>query len=302
MQQKKNIKLFILWIIVLSVTVIVGFYKPETNKLDIDKAYFSLKNEVNNIDEVTITGSIADISLQKNGKQWSLNKDYIADLSKINDLLGVLSEVSVRRKAANNVQKKIMTSENINYKISLYANDELIRSFEVAENNQGTLTYFIDKIAYVVNIPGYNYHIADLFKLSVEEWRSPYIFVSNWTTLDKMQINFPENTENNFEIIYDNLGYFIPTIDQLDTAVMYDYMEKVSFLRVQSYLPSIDTISKPPDLNIIVKDVGDQQMLLNFYIYKTQTLGFINNQEWAIFDPNQVNSLLKSPQNFSTKE
>ena len=302
MQQNKNIKLLILWIILVVITTIVALYRPSVNKLDIDKEYFALKEKVNNLDRITITNSSADISLQKEGRKWSLNNEYTADPTKINDLLGVLSEVSVRRKAAANIQEKLKSSKSVHYAVSLFSSGALIQSFEVAENDQGTLTYFIDDIVYVVNIPGYNYHIADIFALPPSEWRSPYVFASNWTTLDKMQISYSQRQEDNFEIIYDNLGYIIPSVSPLDTAAMYEYMQQISFLQVQSYLPSVDSITRPSDLNIIIKDVGDQQMILDFYIYKSETLGLINNREWAIFDQNQVNSLLKSSADFTTNE
>jgi len=297
MQQKKNIKLLILWIALLLTTITVGIYRPDQNKLDLDKGHFALKERVNSLIKITITNSISDITLSKTGRQWSLNDQFTADPSKVNDLLGVLSEVSVRRKAATEVQTTLTNSDK--YKVTLFDAEQAIQSFEVAENQQGTLTYFIDESAYVVNIPGYNYHIADIFALSSTDWRSPYVFASNWNTLDKMQIKFSSDSANNFEIVYTNLGYTIPTIAQLDTSAMYAYMEQISFLQVQEFLPAVDSISKASDLNITIIDVGDQQMILDFYIYRDQTLGRINNEEWAFFDRNQVNSLLKSPQDFT---
>ncbi len=299
MQQKKNIKLLIIWISLLTVTAVVSIYSPDTNRLDIDKSHFSLKEKVNDIDKIAINSFSSNIVLQKAGRRWSLNKDYTADPTKINDLLGILSEATVRRKAASEVQKLLETQESKKYKVTLHSDEQLISSFEVAENDEGTLTYFMDDIAYVVNIPGYNYHIADIFTLSASDWRSPFVFVSNWTTLDKMSINFSGDPDKSFEIIYDKMSYVIPSISQLDTVSMYEYMEQVSFLQVQSYLPTLDSISRAPDLNITVVDVGDQKMILDFYIYKNQTLGLINNQEWAIFDPSQVNSLLKSSDDFT---
>jgi len=299
MQQKKNIRLLITWIILLAITIIVGLYQPSNNKLDIDKDYFSLKDKVNEINKITIESSVSNILLQKQGRNWSLNESLTADPSKINDLLGILSEVSVRRKASINTQKKINSSNTEKFKVTLFTDNQIIKSFAVAENENGTLTYFIDDIFYVVNIPGYNYHIADIFSLQTADWRSPYVFASNWTTLDSMLISYPKNADNNFEIVYDNLGYYtIPTIDILDTTAMYDYMQQVSFLQVKSYLSPIDSISRSADLNITVIDVGDQQIILDFYIYQGQTLGLINHVEWAVFEQDQVNSLVKYVQDF----
>jgi hypothetical protein len=297
MQQKKNVKLLILWIALVLITIVAGIYRPDQNKLDLDKDHFALKERVNSLTQITITNASTDITLSKTGRQWSLNDKFTADPSKINDLLGILSEVSVRREVAAELQSTLTSSDN--YKVTLYDSDQVIQSFEVSQNKQGTLTYFIDELAYVVNIPGYSYHIADIFTLSTPDWRSPYVFASNWNTLDKMQIKFSPDSVHNFEIVYDNLGYTIPSIANLDTAAMYTYMEQISFLQVQNYLPPIDSISKSPDLNVTIVDVGDQQMVLDFYIYEGQTVGRINKEEWAFFDWNQVNSLRKSPEDFT---
>lgn len=299
MQQKKNIKLLIIWVILLGITITLGLYKPDADKLDIDKGHFSLREKVNDIDQITIVGAQSKISLLKDGRNWSLNNTFSADPSKINDILGVLSEVSVRRIAASTIQEKLNSDDSNKFKVTLFANDQVIKSFDVAENDQGTLTYFIDEMAYVVNIPGYNYHVADIFNLQTVDWRSPYVFASNWTDLEKMSIKYPEDSALNFDIIYDNLGYSISSIHKLDTSAMYNYMQQVSILQVQSYLSSIDSVSKTPDLSITVKDVGDQQMVLEFYIYEDLTLGHINSQEWAMFDPGHVSLLLKQEQDFS---
>jgi hypothetical protein len=301
MQKNKNIRLLITWIMLLSITIIVSLYRPDNNKIDIDRDHFSLREKVNDITKVTINSSKNDISLSKSGRKWSLNETHTADPSKINDLLGILSEISVRRKAATSIHEAIGSDTTNQYIVTLFADDQIIKSFAVAENESETLTYFIDDFTYVVNIPGYNYHVADIFSPNASQWRTPYVFVSNWTQLDKMLISYPNDSTLNFEIVYDKLGYNIPAVHQLDSSVMYDYMEQISFLQVQNYIPSIDSISRPSDLNIIVKDVGDQQMVLDFYIYPTQAFGLINNQEWAIFGHDQINSLLKIPQDFGTK-
>lgn len=301
MQQKKNIQLFIIWIILLVITITLGLYRPDADKLDIDKGRFSLREKVNEIDQITIVSPQSNITLQKDGRNWSLNNTYSADPSKVNDILGVLSEVSARRIAASNIQDELKSDKSIKYKVTLFANDQTIKSFDVAENDQGTLTYFIDETAYVVNIPGYNYHVANIFNLKALDWRSPYVFASNWTDLDKMSISYPENNEGNFDIVYDNVGYSIPFINKLDTSAMYDYMQQVSVLQVQAFLLPIDSVSKISDLSITIKDVGDQQMVLEFYIYDNLTFGCINNQEWVMFDPKDVNLLLKLRQDFSTE-
>ena len=302
MQQKKNIRLLIIWGVLFIITVAIGVYRPDVNKLDIDKDHFSLKEKINEIDKIVISSSLSSVLLQKERRKWSLNKTFTADPIKINDLLGVLSEVSVRRKVATSVYEKLNSAEVEKYSVTLFTNNKVIKSFEVAENAQGTLTYFIKNIAYVVNIPGYNYHLADIFNLPASDWRSPYVFASNWTTLDKMQISYPKNSAANFEIVYHNTGYVIPSINQLDTALMYSYMEEISSLQIQSYLPSApDSISNPSDLNITVKDVGGQQIVLDIYIYQDLALAQINDEEWAIFDRNQVESLLKYPQDFDTE-
>ncbi len=299
MQQKKNIRLFTTWVILLGLTIAVGIFRPDADRLDIDKGHFSLKEKVNEIDQITIVSTQSSISLQKKGRNWLLNNDHAADPSKINDILGVLSEVSVRRRVASNVQEQLDSNEIGKRKVTLLSNNKIVRTFEVAENDQGTLTYFIDEVGYVVNIPGYNYHVANIFKITSSDWRSPYVFASNWTDLDQMSISYPNSIESSFEIVYDKMRYSILSITELDTATMYDYMQRVSVLQVESFLPQIDSISKLSDLTISVKDVGGQQITLEFYLYEELALAHIDSTEWAIFNLNQVSDLLKHREDFT---
>jgi hypothetical protein len=299
MQQKKNIKLLIVWTILLAVTTVAALYQPDSNKLDIDKGHFALKEKVNEIDLVKISSKSSVVSLNKDGRQWVLNDTLTANPTLVNDLLGILSEVSVRRIAAANIQEDLSSGSHNIFQVTLSGNNQELRSFRVVENEKGTLTYFIDDLAYVVNIPGYNYHIADIFKLKSQDWRSPYVFASNWSTLDKMIIQYPNQPEANFDIVYDKSRYTIPSVIKLDTAAMYEYMQQISFLQVQTYHTALDTITSSSDLNVTVQDVGGQQMILDFYIYPDITIGQINNTEWATFDQNQVNSLIRSDTDFN---
>ena len=134
------------------------------------------------IDQVVISKRGDTISLRAEGRKWTLNDTYTANLARMNDLLIVLKDVNARRKAAQKDQstlKKQLETEGVNVRV--YEKNQLVHSFFVDENEKGTLTYFMVEggEVYIVNIPGHTYHVADLFKFNTQDWRTKYIFAAN---------------------------------------------------------------------------------------------------------------------------
>lgn len=304
MQRKKNIRLFIILLVLCVVTVFVSLSDSGT-KEDLDKKLFVIPN-TDLVKKIEIERKGVTNVLTLDRRQWKLNKKYTADLAKINDLFVILGESSVRRKAAQKEQivlkKKIKDHGAF---VKVYDEPDILTSFYVLGNDKGTLTYFMKENgeAYVVNIPGHNYQIADLFELNTKGWRTRYVFASNWTTLEKMEIKYPINNNEGFSINYDKSGYYIPGITELDTVAMYGYLEQVSYLQVKDFVSDQSSTLKEPLLQISVQDVGENAIKLNFFTSsENQIIGQIDSKEWAEFYASDVAQLMKSKQDFESRK
>lgn len=298
MQRKKNIKLLSILVVLIVATTIIFMYQPQSK--NINKNRFSLSN-IERVDRVEISRSKQELVLTRKGRQWKLNGGYTANIARINDLLVIIEKVNVRRKVLDSEQEGL--NNLIKQKgviIKVFSGNEKLKEYSVVENAKGTLSYFIDKagIGYICNIPGYNYHIANLFSLDDKGWRSNYVFASNWTTLDKLTVDIID--QEGFELHYDPAGYYIDSVDDLDTAKMYNYMERVSFLQAIRFLEKAPDPVGDLSLNISVYDAGNKSINLTFYQEGEKYYGWIDSTEWSVYHKSDILNLIRSKEWFET--
>lgn len=276
------------------VTFSVAYYNPSTTA-DFDKNSFALTN-TELVDRIEISGSEIENILTLSGRQWKLNNEFMADLVKINDLFTIIEKINARRKVLGNEKEKLLTEFVKNgIEVRVFSQDEILLKYKITENEKKTLTYLLNDEGevFVGNIPGHNYHIAKLFILNTKAWRTNYVFASNWTTLEKMEIFYPE--KQGFNILYDPSGYYVENIQELDTAKMYNYLEQVSFLQVTEFLDDEPEVVGENQLNITVEDAGNNTISLSFYKNEGGNhYGLIDSLEWATFRSKDVESLIKS--------
>ncbi|MDH5474867.1 MAG: DUF4340 domain-containing protein [Cyclobacteriaceae bacterium] len=301
MQKKKNITLLIVLIGLIILTIGVSFYTP-SSATDYDKKVFSLSN-TNLVDRIEIKSSNEENVFTLSGRQWELNGNFIADLNRINDLFTILEKVNARRRVSG-IEKEnaLKLLSEIGIEVSVYSENEIRIHYKIVENKKQTLTYFLadDGEVFVGNVPGQNYHIATLFKLTGKEWRTNYVFASNWTTLEKMNISYPD--EQGFSIIYDPSGYYIENVIELDTSKMYNYLEQVSFLQVVTFLDKQPAKTGKNKLSIKVQDAGDNAINLSFFSNEEgMYYGLIDSLEWAVFRSKDVENLKKKRNWFENK-
>lgn len=306
MQKKKNIRLLLVLIGLSIVTTIVAMFDG-SNTLDVERNLFVVAN-TNVIDKVEVSFGDETNTLTLVNRQWHLNKKHTANLARINDLFIILNEVSVRRKAGKTEQEELKKKLlNDGAKVQLHSNDQLLETYYYGSNEKKSLTYQMRKgqEVYIVNIPGHNYHIASLFELSAEDWRTAYVFASNWTTFDRMEVTYPESSDKQkFSINYDRTGYFVPTVENLDSAKMYEYLEQVSYLQVVNYLdkPLLPEGAKSL-ATIAIFDIDANVASIEFFPFDdSRVIGKISEVEWASFRLKDLERLLISPIDFELTE
>lgn len=288
-------------LVLLVITISLLFYTPESK--NVNKTIFTTSN-VEEIDRIEISNGSSEIILTSKGRQWELNDNYTAHVARINDLFVILEKINARRKVSKEVQSNLKTLFDANgATINIYAGDLRVKQLRVVENNKGTLSYFIDNdgTGYICNITGYNYHIAQLFNLDVKGWRSNYVFSSNWSTLEKLGVSYPNR--DGFEIRYDPKGYYVNKVVELDTAKMYSYLEQISFLQVDQFLeiPPESLEEEQPTLNLSVYDAADNSISISFYNEDGKYLGLIDSTEWAIFNKRDIMNLSRNTQWFEAQ-
>ena len=299
MQRKKNIRLLFVLLGLLVITSVVLFYEPSSSH-DGTKDLFSIEN-ITEINHVIIKNKTGEVKLKLAGREWEVNDKFAANVARINDLFVIFQKVNVRRKVAKAEQQNLLSKfESEGVSVEIFANNSSVKAYKILQNDKETLTYFIDEdIVYVCNIPGSSYHIARLFLLDEEGWRSKYVFAANWNTLEKLAVTYLDNS--GFTISYDPKGYFVEGVDALDTTKMYHYLEQISYLQVESFLLSKPEKSLSSLFTIDVVDAGSQSLSITFYRTEDRYFGSINESQWALFRKRDVELLMTKKENFEQK-
>ena len=298
-QRKKNIRLLTVLIVLILLTIAATMVSY-TEKNGEERDSFTIA-EIDQIDRIAIQTNDETVELSLVAGQWKVNNKHSADLARINDLFVIFEKINIRGKVPENEIEGLLTLRDKSQIVATVFNGEdLLKTYALFENEKGTITYLEGDAGefYICNIPGHTYHIAQLFGMRSNEWRSNYVFASNWTTLEEMQISYPER--DGFAIKYSPKGYFVEDAISLDSAKMFDYLERVSFLQAKEFLTESPQNLLDKQLQIDVRDAGTKSIHMEFFnTNEGGYVGYIDSVEWASFRSNDIISLIKSKDYFS---
>ena len=202
MQQKKNVRLLVLLLILASSTSAFYFFKSPDGRLEIDKNKFSVE-DLSKIDKVILESPGGTIELKYNGTSWKVNDRYEADRQLITVLFATLEQAEPKRPVAADENSSVVdqiTNEGV--KVNLLEGSELKKTFISGGNSEKTVTYFYepgDK-PYVMTIPGYRIYVASILELDENGWKDKRVFNFNWRNFKSMNVTFPANSKEDFEI------------------------------------------------------------------------------------------------------
>ncbi len=203
--------------------------------------------------------------LERNGNEWTLNKDYKAHPKKINQLFYTLYKVRVRMPVSVASHDNIITQMasrstkvevyqivpriNLFNKIKLFYHETRSKVFYVGEStmdNNGTfmLREGADQ-AYIVYIPGFRGYISTRFTADPDDWRDHTIFHESLGDIQTVSIEFGEDPSLSFRV--DNTGrhqYKLTRIADnqdlpLDTLKVINLLTAFNDIRFEALINSI---------------------------------------------------------------
>ncbi len=313
-QRKKNIRLLVVLLGLSLLTVATYFLGGRETKSDVDKNLFHLE-DLSTIDAFELKYADGQsMTLTYDIGSWKINDSVEADRTKIDILFAILDQVQVRRPVSKAQQEEIEKQlAESGVQVKVYSGEQLDMAFVAGGNVGKTLAYFKPlsedpTIPYVVNIPGYRNYVSGLFEMNQEEWRDKLVFgTTNWSTLEQVTVRYPDIDSAGFEIVYDERNYTIAGMPKPDTTKLFDFLDNVSYLKVNRYIdientPTYDSLSRGTHMaSIKVQDLGKEGVELLFFPYHAGgqfALGSINDKDWALFDARQVRALLLHRQDF----
>ncbi len=311
-QRKKNIRLLIIWMILVVTTVLVYFAGGPSDRLSIPRDLFALQN-VSAIDQVQLVSTSQQNTLEFSGGGWTVNGRYKADPQRITVLFAILKQNKVRRRVAKNRTAEVdslMTVSGV--EVRFLADKETRKAFSVTGNPDSGLSYFREEggESYVVEIPGYRVNLAGIFELDENGWRDPLVFDLNWANLQEVNMLYPGREDSGFDVIFQDRHLSIRQLPQSDSTKLTDFMEDLSLLYVNDYLHQEELNNWQDQLRttqatIIVTDVGGNDHTVEFFDTPGDNeliIGRIDSSGYALFDFGKVRKILRPRHFFEVRE
>jgi hypothetical protein len=307
MQERKNKRLLILLIVLLSAAVGVYWLTQEKENDLVDKNIFR-DYDLKSINEILLESFSQKISLKYSGTRWKVNDQFGANADMIEVLFATLQQAEPKRPIASLLQDSIgrmMREKGV--KVSLFAEGNLKKTFYAGGNTLKSQAYFMDAdegIPYLISIPGYHVYVSGIFELAESGWRDKFVFGFNWRNFQRLEMNFPKKPSDDFVVAMQNSYFSIQGLARIDTTRLNDFLDDVSLLTVDEFvdpvsvLDSLSTVA--PLVSILVTDIARKEYLLELYPpmgKDLRYLGLVNSKEWGLFQKSKISGIIH-PRNF----
>lgn len=305
MQEKINKRRIITLMILVVVTVVVYFGVTRERRIAVPIDIFQVEN-LESIGTVELRSGNATVTLSYNGAYWRVNDRYDADGDMIRVLFATLQQARPRRAVASSENDSLFHAlREHGVHVSLYS-DEPELTFYAGGDPEKTQAYFADPRSgkvYVMTIPGYKVYVSGILELPEEQWRNKLVFGFNWRNFRALEAEFPDNPSENFRVAQLDHDFGVEGLVKTDTARLNTFLDDVSLLTVDTYLPepglrdSLQQLTPKWELRVI--DIASRNYRLRVYRGDGNgvVFGLIGDDQPAVFSPAKVRRL-ERPRSF----
>lgn len=192
---------------------------------------------------LTDTAGIDRIVLGKNtfrlsNGEWQLNERYQADKPLLRELFMLLRKVEVQQlitgKEGETLRKDL---DSQGQTVELWRGNQQVLSFRVSGVRGNAYAIAKDsKAPAALYIPGYSLNIYEALTLPEGEWRSKNIVSTGWLGIRSLRIRYAETPDQNIDIRREDEFYKVAGVQQIDSAMLYRYLEAYRGFRVYSFV------------------------------------------------------------------
>jgi len=239
MYRKKNIQLLTALMMVIIAIIILEFTKTASHNLAVDKKLFQLGNqqEITNI-------SIRDKSESANFKYanglWLLNDSLRLDQSMRDVFFSVLSSIEIRRPIPSAIRDSVARYvKEYGVQTNISFGEEVIKEYWIGGNKELEISWAMESktmIPYQVHIPGYQSYVAGIYAVPSIDWRSRFIFTTNFALLSKIEFDYP-NSDEQLTLHYKDGFFTIPGVDA-DSTMIANLLDQLAYLQTEEFLDS----------------------------------------------------------------
>lgn len=297
--EKKNKRLFGMLVLVLIINLVVFLLPGKGSKTTFDEHMFAVADTAS-ISSVQLILGTKVVELTKSEDGWELNGQYRIDEGLRRLLFSIMQRVRVKRPVHEAVKDGVKVKLN---------ND----SFMVSGNATQTKTYFTKEgESYEVEIPGYRDYLASIFELNVDQWRDRLVFNGSWRTIQRLNLDYIDSDEKDFEIAFNDEFFNISGVSKLDSGLVVDYLNQFQYLQANERIsrgrfPRYDSLVESKPLAILTLEsinYSAPETLIIFPSLENEGFNLVKNSigEMVIFDKRRINNMLMSRDDFKLAE
>jgi hypothetical protein len=275
---KKNI-LYIIVIVVLIIVAVVFYLQNEKSTLLPGSSDFVLSDS-QRVDSIALQQDSVKFTLVRENSHWSLNGKLPVRKRAIGDFFQVLTGLQIEAPATKSNREEIIDLVDQNpIHVKIYRRGKAIKNYLVEDSKyKKGVTYMMMKDAsspFLMNFPGYNGDIAQLYHADPVYWRDRTIFSYSGIDIRNVKVEYSSKKKHSFELNYINNQFNLidlsenKKITDLNNSRASRYYSYFSDIRYEDIVErkklkdSLQTIE--PFCKITVRDKNDQVIDLKAY-------------------------------------
>ena len=260
-QKRKNIGLLIALSLIVGSSIVLHFSTTNSNNLGVDKKMFQLQ-EKQEITDVILEGKDVNNHFKFHNGRWFINDSLLLDQSMRNVFFSILSQIEIRRPVPENKQDSLvglLKQQGIHTTITFGNN--LVKDYWVAGNKEHEISWMMAnqmQVPYQIHIPGYQSYIAGIFNVPISDWRSRFVFNSNFALLQKIELGYIKANDN-LTLVFKNNFFTIPG-QQSDSTKIANFLDQVAYLQADQFLSKEDL--NPEEDSLVSNNIRFAQLSL----------------------------------------
>ena len=274
MEEKRNIRLFVLLVMLTALASAVYIFQQDGNRIIVDPTLFKVE-DLTKIDGVVLESQKGKVKLHYESTGWKVNDRFDADRQLITVLFATLEQAQPKRPVAIGLGDSVNAHlDSAGILVSLFEGTVLRKKFQAGGDGKKKEAWFRlnkNSEAYVMTIPGYRVYVSQIFDLDENGWRDKRIFDFSWRNFKSLSATFPADLAADFEISMKGAFFSISDMENSDTAKVNTYLDDLSLLRADQIISAgfserCDSLAGTLPVNSIeIKDIANRTYRLDLF-------------------------------------
>lgn len=208
---KKQLIVLIISLLSLLMVGYFFFFSSDNNLSEENARNFGIQN-IETIDKIFLADKKGtQVTLTKENNVWRVNGNYVAREIRVQTLLQTARKIKVKQRVPKNQEERILKNlATNNIKAEFFSEDDLIKSYFIGSadgSTTGTYMLLIDedsgenhKTPFLTHLIGFEGYLTPRYEPSPNTWRDLKIFFFPKNAIQSLEIIYPDNPQNNFEI------------------------------------------------------------------------------------------------------